>query len=58
MSGGLPLYGLLYGAIVLLILIPMVLICDAGYGHYPSFGLDVRLARVIDIARGAWPGVP
>jgi biopolymer transport protein ExbD len=51
--GGFPAYGLLCSAIVLLILIPMVLICDAGYGHYPSFGLDVRVNRPATIVADA-----
>ena len=45
MFGGHLAYGLLYSAIVLLILIPMVLISDAGLGHYPSFGLEVRINK-------------
>jgi hypothetical protein len=31
----------------------MVLICDAGYGHYPSFGLDVRVRRPATILADA-----
>ena len=53
MFGGFPAYALLYNAIVLLILIPMVLIWDAGYGHYPSFGLDVRVKRPATIMADA-----
>ena len=45
MFGGHLVFGLLYSAIVLLILIPMVLISDAGWGHYPSFGLEVRINK-------------
>jgi biopolymer transport protein ExbD len=51
--GGFPAYGLLYSAIVLLILIPMVLISDAGLGHYPSFGLAVRVNKPATIMADA-----
>ena len=53
MFGGFPAYGLRYNTIVLLILIPMALIWDAGYGHYPSFGLDVRVNRPATIMADA-----
>jgi hypothetical protein len=39
------MYGLLYSVTVLSILIPMLLISDAGLGHYPSFGLEVRINK-------------
>jgi biopolymer transport protein ExbD len=48
-----PAYGLLYSVIVLLVLIPMVLISDAGQGHYPSFGLEVRINRPTTILADA-----
>ena len=53
MFGGFPMYGLLYSVTVLLLLIPMLLISDAGLGHYPSFGLEVRINKPATIMADA-----
>ena len=47
------MYGLLYSGTMLSILVPMLLISDAGLGHYPSFGLEVRINKPATIMADA-----